>query len=107
MFARVTQFEIDTVAISLDAALARFKEVVLPGLQRQPGYVGSSLMRTQLGKGVLITYWTSAATAEAGVESGFYAKQVDTFVTFYRQPPGREHYEVVFMEQPVLSPVTS
>ena len=103
MFARVTQFDIDTVAISLDAALARFKEAILPELQRQPGYAGASLMRTTVGKGVLITYWTTADAAQAGVESGFYAKQIEKFLTFYRQPPGREHYEVVFMEQPVVS----
>lgn len=107
MYARVTQFDIDTLAISLDAALARFKEVILPDLQRQPGYSGASLMRTPVGKGVLVTYWTSAEAAQAGVESGFYAKQIEKFLTFYRQPPGREHYEVVFMEQPVPAPASS
>ena len=103
MFARVTQFDIDTVAISLDAALARFREAILPELQRQPGYAGASLMRTPTGKGVLITYWATAEAAQAGVESGFYAKQIEKFLTFYRQPPGREHYEVVFMEQAVAA----
>lgn len=107
MFARVTQFDVDTVAISLTDALARFKEVVLPPLQQQPGYAGASLMRTPIGKGVLITYWTTAEAAEAGVESGFYAKQIEKFLTFYRQPPGREHYEVVYMEQPALATTRS
>jgi heme-degrading monooxygenase HmoA len=103
MFARLTQFDVDTVAISLEAALNRFRELILPDLKRQPGYAGASLMRTAAGKGVLITYWTTPEAAQAGVESGFYAKQIEKFLTFYRQPPGREHYEVVFMEQPVLA----
>ena len=107
MFARVTQFDVDTLTISLDAALVRFREVILPDLQRQAGYAGASLMRTPAGKGVLITYWSSAEAAQAGVESGFYAKQIEKFLTFYRQPPGREHYEVVFMEQPVPVPASA
>ncbi len=102
MFARVTQFDVDTVMINLDAALARFREMILPELQRQPGYAGASLMRTPLGKGLLITYWTTPEAAQAGVESGFYARQIEKFLTFYRQAPGREHYEVVYMEQPAL-----
>ncbi len=105
MYARVTQFDVDTVAIGLDAALARFRELILPELRKQPGYAGSSLMRTGEGKGVLITYWTTPESAQAGVESGFYEKQIAKFLTFYRHPPGREHYEVVFMEQPVAAEV--
>ncbi len=100
MFARVTQFDIDTVAISLEAALARFRAIILPALKQQPGYAGAALMRNDLGKGVLVTYWTTREAAEAGVESGFYAHQIEQFLTFYRQPPGREHYEVVFIEEP-------
>jgi hypothetical protein len=34
----------------------------------------------------------------AGIETGLYDEQVRSMVTFLRQPPGREHYEVSFFE---------
>ena len=72
MFARVTLFEIDTLRISLDAALERFKEMVLPETRKQPGYGGVYLLRTPEGKGLVMTLWASQETAVATVESGFY-----------------------------------
>ncbi len=105
MFARVTQFDIDIVSINLDEALNRFTELVLPELRRQPGYRGVSVMRNDQGRGLLITYWDTADAARAGVESGFYAEQIKKFLTFYRQAPGREHYEVVCMDEPVAAEV--
>lgn len=98
MFARATQFDIDTTRIGLDAALARFMELVLPELHGQPGYEGCYLMRTPQGKGLLITLWDTEADAQRGMASGFYDEQIRKFVTMYRQPPGREQYEVVFGE---------
>jgi heme-degrading monooxygenase HmoA len=100
MFARVTQFEIDTVRISLDDALARFTEHVVPVLKRQPGYEGGYVMRTPEGSGMLFTLWSTAAAADAAVASGFYDEQIATFTTFMRQTPGREQYEVVYAEAP-------
>lgn len=105
MFARVTQFDVDTVAISVEAALQRFKELVLPELRGQPGYEGALLMRTPEGKGMLLTYWANEAAAVATLDSGFYAAQIGKFLTFYRQPPGRGHYEVVLHDQPTAAPV--
>jgi hypothetical protein len=32
------------------------------------------------------------------LKSGFYDEQVSEFTMFLRQPPGRQHYEVVFQE---------
>ena len=98
MFARITQFEIDTVRISLEEALARFKEMVLPEVRRQPGYAGVYVLRTPEGKGVLLSLWTGEEAARAGVESGYYEEQISKFLMFTRQPPGRDHYEVVFAE---------
>ncbi|MCC6382733.1 MAG: hypothetical protein IT304_09495 [Dehalococcoidia bacterium] len=103
MYARVTQFDVDTVAISVEAALLRFKDLVLPELRRQPGYEGALLLRTPEGKGLLLTYWSSESAARATVESGFYAAQIGKFLTFYRQPPGREHYEVVLRDLPAAT----
>ncbi|UCB42216.1 MAG: hypothetical protein JSV77_07020 [Dehalococcoidales bacterium] len=98
MFARVTLFEIDTLRISLDDALEMYKELVVPEAQKQEGYEGMYVMRTPEGKGLIMSLWASEEAATAGLVSGYYDEQLAKFVTFYRVPPGREHYEVVFAE---------
>jgi len=98
MHARVTLFEIDTLRIGLDDALQLFKQRVLPRLHQQPGCVGVIALDTPEGKGMLISFWDTAEAASASVETGFYEEQVAEFTMFLRQPPGREHYEVIFQE---------
>lgn len=100
MFARVTLFEVDTTRVSFDSALERFKELLLPALRKQPGYKGLYVMRTPEGKGLLMTLWETEGAAQAGVESGFYDEKVAKMVMLLRQPPGRDHYEVVLVEGP-------
>jgi heme-degrading monooxygenase HmoA len=100
MFARVTLFEIDTLRISLDDALERFKELVVPEARKREGYEGLYVMRTPEGKGLIISLWASEEAATAGIASGYYEEQVAKFLTLYHAPPGREHYEVVFAEAP-------
>ncbi len=106
MFARVTAFDIDLVRISVDEALQRFKALILPAVRQQPGYEGCYILNTAEGKGLLISLWSTSEAAEAGVASGYYDEQVRQFLTFYRQPPGREHYEVIFTETPASSAAT-
>ena len=100
MFARVTPFEIDTMRISLDSALERFRQLVVPAAKKQEGYEGLYVLRTPEGKGLIVSLWASEEAAKAGVESGYYNEQVSKFVSFFRAPPGRDHYEVVFAEAP-------
>lgn len=101
MFARVTQFEIDTLRISLNEALERFKETILPEVQKLPGYCGLYVMRTPEGKGLAISLWETAEAAQRGVESGYYEAAIANFVMVVKQPPGRDHYEVVISETKV------
>lgn len=101
MYARVTQFEIDTLRISLDEALQRFQEMILPEVRKVPGYRGVFVMRTPEGKGVVVSLWATAEAAQTGVESGYYDEQIAKFVMVTKQPPGRDHYEVVFSEEKV------
>lgn len=100
MFARVTLFEIDTLRISLDSALERFKERIVPAARKQKGYEGLYVLRTREGKGLIMSLWASQEAAAATMESGYYDEQVAKFVSFFRSPPGRDHYEVVFAEAP-------
>jgi heme-degrading monooxygenase HmoA len=95
MFARVTLFEIDTLRTTIDDVQRLFDEEVLPLVEQQPGFAGCYVLRTPEGKGMVITLWQSEEAARSGIESGYYQEQLAKFVTFMRQPPGREHYEVV------------
>lgn len=103
MFARITLFEIDTLRISLDEALERFKELVVPETRKREGYEGLYVMRTPEGKGLIVSLWASEEAATAGIASGYYEEQVAKFLTLYHAPPGREHYEVVFAEAPGIT----
>ena len=98
MYARVTQFDIDTVRIDMDAALDRFKDLILPALRRQAGYRGVYALHTEEGEGLLISLWDSSEAASAGLASGFYDEQISKFVSFYKEPPGRQQYLVAFDE---------
>jgi hypothetical protein len=98
MHARVTLFEIDTLRTSLDEALELFRQRVLPKLRQQPGCEGVIALDTPEGKGMLISFWDGEAAASASIETGFYDEQIAEFTMFLRQPPGREHYEVVHRE---------
>ncbi|MFN8221691.1 MAG: hypothetical protein U0R50_00425 [Gaiellales bacterium] len=98
MFSRVTLLEIDTMRIDVADAVTVFREEVLPGLQRQPGYEGAVVMTTPEGKGIIISFWMSAEAAEAS--SALATAELEKNVTIFRSPPGREQYEVAFSDFP-------
>jgi heme-degrading monooxygenase HmoA len=100
MVARVTLAEVDTVRVSLDEAIELYKASVIPSMQEQDGYAGVCVLATPEGKAMVISFWESEEASEAGIASGFYAEQVQKFVTFYRAVPGRENYDVVLSEMP-------
>ena len=54
------------------------------------------------GKGVVLTFWASDEDAEASLRSGFYAEQLQKFMTFFNSPPGREHYDVALADLPAI-----
>jgi heme-degrading monooxygenase HmoA len=95
MFARATQFEIDTLRITIEDAQRLFNEQVMPLVEHQPGFLGLYVMVTPEGKGMVLSLWRNEPAALSGIESGYYEQQVSKFITFMRQPPGREHYEVI------------
>jgi heme-degrading monooxygenase HmoA len=103
MVARTTLAEVDTVRIGIDAAVERFRALVVPALKEQNGFEGFYLLTTPEGKGLVITFWTDEEAAEASVASGYYAKQLAKFVTFFGAPPGRDHYEVALAEAPAIA----
>jgi heme-degrading monooxygenase HmoA len=103
MVARLTLAEIDTLRMSIETAVERFKELVVPAFADQEGFEGFYLLTTAEGKGVVLTFWASDEDAEASLSSGFYAEQLEKFMTFFSSPPGREQYDVALAEFPAIN----
>ena len=52
-----------------------------------------------------MTLWETEEAAGSGVVSGFYDEQVAKVVMLLREPPGRDHYQVLFSDSPALAAV--
>jgi hypothetical protein len=103
MFSRVTLLEIDTMRITMEESYADFHDKVLPRLTELPGYEGIVVLTTPDGKGMLVSFWESEEAAQAS--EPFAGGELERFVTFFRSPAGREHYEVVLADVPDVVPV--
>lgn len=103
MIARTTMVEIDPVRMSIGESIELFRRSVVPALHEQKGFEGVYVLLTSEGKALVLTFWTDEAAAEAGLRSGFYAEQVEKFVTVFKAEPGRETYDVVLAEVPALT----
>jgi heme-degrading monooxygenase HmoA len=103
MYSRVTLVEIDMVRSSVEEALELYRQNVLPALREQEGFEGVVLMANEDGNGLVVSLWSTAEAAEAHSETGFYSDALAQFVTLFRSPPGREHYEVVYADVPAVA----
>jgi hypothetical protein len=104
MYARVTLLEIDTLRVSVEDALELFHAHTLPRLHEQPGYRGVYVLTTPEGKGALISLWDTedqAAIEGDGSSGSYYSDELGQFTTLFRAPPGRERYEVAYVEEPM------
>jgi hypothetical protein len=81
MFARLTLLEIDTVRVSMNDALDRFRSEIAPHLREQPGYCGVFVLSIE-------------------GDHNFYGEALGSFATFFRSAPGRDRYEVVYVDEP-------
>ena len=104
MHARVTLLEIDTLRTTMADALARFQDETLPRLRQQPGYLGVWVLATPEGKGLLMSLWETEAEADVEGDHGYYQQELGRFTTLFRSPPGREEYEVLFVDEPSQQP---
>ena len=100
MVARITLAEIDSVRTSVARAVERFEASVVPDLREQPGYEGCYVLTTLEGKALVLTLWEDEEAAEASFAGGGYDARVDKFVTLIRSAPGREMYDVDFVDTP-------
>jgi hypothetical protein len=101
MYSRVTLVEVDTMRTGMDDALALFTERVFPALREQDGYEGVLVLTTPEGKGMILSFWEAEESADAA--SAFAVGELERYLTLFRSPPGREHYEVAFAELPVVA----
>jgi heme-degrading monooxygenase HmoA len=100
MVARVTLAEIDAVRTSVERAVERFEESVVPELREERGYEGCYVLTTPEGKAVVLTFWSDDEAAADSIASGSYAAQVEKFATVMRAAPGRDTYDVSIAEAP-------
>jgi hypothetical protein len=100
MYARVTLLEIDALRASVPDALERFHSHTLERLRQQPGYRGVWVLATPEGKGLLMSLWETEDQAAIEGDHHFYAEELGHFATLFRSPPGREEYEVLFVDEP-------
>ena len=107
MIARATIAEIDFVRMGLEESVNLFRDSVIAALREQDGYEGCLVLVSPQGQALALTFWRDEESADAGLAGGrsFYAEQVEKFVTIYRSPPGRETYEVVVADLPVVAPI--
>ena len=97
MYSRITLLEFDPVRFDVGDALVRFEASVVPALQEQRGTKARSCSPTTTRR-MVVTLWASREAADDALASGFWAAQVEQFVTLFRSPPGRDGYDVVYME---------
>jgi len=93
MFARLTSAQIKKKRI--DEFIKRYEESVVPVAKTQKGYCGAYLfVDRKTGNGVALTLWDKEEDALANEQNLYYQEQVAKFITFYKQNPIREGYEV-------------
>ena len=76
----------------------------MPALREQDGYEGVYVLLSPEGKALALTFWDGRGGRRGRPRRrGFYAEQVEKFVTIYRSPPGRETYDVVVADAPAAA----
>ena len=105
MVARVTLAEIDPVRQNPKHAIERFESDLIPALREQDGYEGCYVLLSEEGKVLVLTLWASQQEDLSPQLSGFYQSQIEKLsdAVVYRASPGREAYDVVVADEPVVA----
>jgi hypothetical protein len=101
MYSRVTLLEVDTLRVDMGDAVALFRDSVVPAVREHEGYEGALVLTTPEGKGMIVTLWATEEAAEAS--AAFATGELERYMTLFRAPPGRDHYEVAYAELPSVS----
>lgn len=93
MYARVITSE--GVAGKQEAAANKWRESVLPGLDKTPGFKGAFLMSEPNGKkSLVITLWETEADAKRVDTSGSYQQALAAMKDYFTGQPVLTIYEV-------------
>ena len=88
----------ETVAI--DEASEQFRDGVIPKCQSQKGYKGAYFLADRrTGDCLPMTIWDTEEDMMATEKNRFFQEQLIKFMVFFKKPPVREAYEVVFEEK--------
>lgn len=81
---------------ALDAAVAHYRDQVLPAAGEQQGFLGALLLTDAVtGKGLSATAWASESAMTAGqVSGGYLDQQVSSMAEYFATPPTRDAYEM-------------
>jgi hypothetical protein len=101
VYARTTLLEIDTVRMSMDDAVAMFESEVMPRLESQSGFCGVYVLTAPTGAAMLLTFWRTAAQANASMPIGWYPDVLTEYMTLFRSPPDRRSYDVQVARPPL------
>ena len=101
MYARLTQFHVDPKDIDLDIAQGVFERLVVPEMRKQPGYEGCYLLRTESGKGAVVSLWESEDAAVSSETSGYYAEQLAKLMPLLGSSPEVDTFQVAFADHPI------
>ena len=101
MYARVTEFQVDPKDVDLDIAQGVFEKLVVPEMRKQPGYEGCYLLRTERGKGTVVSLWENEDAAVSSETSGYYAEQLEKLMPLLGSAPQVETFRVAFADHPV------
>ena len=101
MYARMTMFHVDPKDINLDIAQGVFERLVVPEMRKQPGYEGCYLLRTEHGRGAVVSLWESEDAAISSETSGYYAEQLAKLMPLLGRSPGVDTFRVAFADHPI------
>lgn len=97
MFVRLLRIKIETDR--LEEASKLFEEGVIPLCRNQKGFQGAYYLADRdTGSCLLMTLWESKKNMIDTEENRFFQEQLVRFMDFFKEPPVREAYEVVFKE---------
>lgn len=100
MFARTTRFQLKPGATGEFQRIAR--EVIAPGLQRQPGFRSITLLINPANDNVLgITQWSTAADIDAVIASGLNERLLTALGHLVTAPPVQELFTVGLQVEPI------
>lgn len=101
MFIRMIIFHVDPSDVDIDVVQDVFERLVVPEMRKQLGYEGCYLLRTEHGRGAIVSLWESEEVAIASEKSGHYADQLAELMPLLGPSAGVDTFRVAFADHPV------